>query len=194
MSSSTFGGPFQERLGAAWFASSTWGWVVGIGAALALLGVIATVNLVMATLAAIVIIAASLFAGGLLMFLHAFGVRRWGWALLWGACGLLYVAAAAFVLYDPLYAAIFLTFWLALLFAMSGIMRILVAAVRRHRGWGWAVASGVISLAAAVLVASGWPANAVWVLGVFLAVDFMVQGAMLVAIGLALRTPPHLVR
>jgi uncharacterized membrane protein HdeD (DUF308 family) len=194
MSSKTFSGPFKDRFGANWFAAGTWGWFVGIGAALAVLGLVAAVNLVMATLAAIVIIAASLFAGGLLMFLHAFGVRRWGWALLWLVCGTLYVAAAGFVLYDPLYAAIVLTFWLAVLLAASGIMRIIVALARRHRGWGWAIASGLVSLAAAALVAAGWPVNAIWVLGVFLAVDFIAQGAMLIAIGLALRVPPGLAR
>jgi uncharacterized membrane protein HdeD (DUF308 family) len=55
------------------------------------------------------------------------------------------------------------------------------------KGWGWIVAGGVITALAGFVVALGWPVNSLWVLGLFLAVDLLVQGWTLIAFGLGIR-------
>lgn len=164
-------------------------WFFGIGAALAMLGFVASANLVMAALAAVYIVAAAMFAGGLLMFLHGFAIRHWNWAILWILCGLLYAAAAVIILYYPIRAANYLALGFAVLFAAVGLMRMMAALAQRRHGWGWLLVSGLFSIAAAFFIGAGWPADSIWVLGVVVAVDLLIQGSMLMLISLTLRRP-----
>jgi uncharacterized membrane protein HdeD (DUF308 family) len=164
-----------------------WGWFVGVGAALALLGLIASTNLILATLAATYAVGAMMFAGGIVQLVHAFGVRRRGWIAFWIVSGLLYLAAAASVIYDPLFAAGLLTLFLAVSLGASGLARTGIALGWRSRGWGWMLASSIVSIAAALVIALGWPINPVWMLGLVLAIDLWFQGVMLMLIGFTLR-------
>jgi len=164
-----------------------WQWCVGIGAGLAMLGMIASANLIVAAIAATYVAGVLMFAGGILQLVHAFSVRRWQRVALWAASGLLYLLAASIVLYEPLFAAGMLTLLLATALAASGVMRIVHALAHRPRGWGWLCASGVLSTAVGVIIAIGWPISAVWMLGLFLAVDLLFQGLMLMLVGFALK-------
>jgi uncharacterized membrane protein HdeD (DUF308 family) len=55
-----------------------WGWFVGVGVVLAMLGALASANLMFATLAATITVGVMMFAGGVFQLVHAFGVRRRG--------------------------------------------------------------------------------------------------------------------
>ncbi|MCW6535978.1 HdeD family acid-resistance protein [Sphingomonas lycopersici] len=164
-------------------------WFFGIGAALAMLGFIASANLMMAALAAVYVVAAAMFAGGLLMIVHGFAIRYWSWAILWILCGLLYAGAAIIILYYPIRAANYLALGFAVLFAAVGLMRLMAALAQRHHGWGWLLVSGLFSIAAAFFIGAGWPADSIWVLGVIIAVDLLIEGSMLMLISLTLRRP-----
>jgi uncharacterized membrane protein HdeD (DUF308 family) len=164
-----------------------WRWCVGFGAGLAILGVIASANLIVAAIAASYAVGVLMFAGGILQLVHALSVRRRQRVALWTASGLLYLLAASIVLYEPLFAAGMLTLLLAAALAASGVMRIVHALAHRPRGWGWLCASGVLSTAVGFIIAIGWPISAVWMLGLFLAVDLLFQGVMLMLVGCALK-------
>jgi len=164
-----------------------WQWCVGIGAGLAMLGMIASANLIVAAITATYLAGVLMFAGGILQLVHAFSVRRWQRVALWTASGLLYLLAAIIVLYEPFFAASMLTLLLAAALAASGVMRIVHALAHRPRGWGWLCASGVLSTVVGVIISIGWPISAVWVLGLFLAVDLLFQGVMLTLVGFALK-------
>ena len=178
---------FDDQLQAGWLDTRSWGWFVGIGVVLALLGPFASANLLLAAIAATYIVGAAMFAGGILMLVSAFRVRRWAWAAFWALSGLLYLAAAVTVLYDPLFAARLIVLMLVISMGASGLVRITLALRGRTHGWGWMLASGLISVAAAVLIALGWPTDAIWVLGFILAVDLFFQGITLMGIGFALK-------
>ncbi|WP_286771807.1 hypothetical protein, partial [Sphingomonas sp. 66-10] len=61
------------------------------------------------------------------------------------------------------------------------------ALAQRAHGRGGLLVSGLFSIAAAFLIGAGWPGDAIWVLGVIVAVDLLIQGAMLMLISLTLR-------
>ncbi|MCY1305571.1 hypothetical protein D9M70_553850 [compost metagenome] len=42
---------------------------------------------------------------------------------------------------------------------------------------------GLVTLAAGLIIAAGWPVNSLWILGLFLAVDLVMQGLSLIAFG-----------
>jgi uncharacterized membrane protein HdeD (DUF308 family) len=59
--------------------------------------------------------------------------------------------------------------------------------MRPVKGWGWVLVSGIITALAGVVIALGWPVNSLWILGLFLACDLLLQGWSMLAFGLAVR-------
>lgn len=177
---------WQERSLPA-MAPATWTWFAGTGVALMLFGFLAFANLMLATRAVIFGVAIVMFVGGVVQVAHALGVRRWTWAALLMLSGLLYAAAASIILSDPGFGARFMTLFLGILYGAAGIVRLGVAAAWRGSRWGWLLASGLASIAAAAVILLGWPADAVWMIGLVFAIDLIFQGSALAAIGLALR-------
>src|SRR5690606_3537804 len=104
-----------------------WRTFMVIGAALALLGMLASVNLLLATVLATYIAGAAMFAGGIFQLFHAFSVRRFSSGLMWGLAALLYLVAASIMIIDPLLGASVLTVFIGLALATSGIARFILA-------------------------------------------------------------------
>ena len=59
--------------------------------------------------------------------------------------------------------------------------------MRPAKSWGWIVAAGIVTILAGLVIATGWPVNSLWVIGLFLGIDLLFQGWSYIAIGLALR-------
>ena len=101
---------------------------------------------------------------------------------------LLYAIAGVFTLRNPDLAAATLTLLLGLALIASGVMRIWWGiALRKLPAWGWAVASGVITLGAGAIFVLGWPTDSVWLLGLLLAMDLTFQGIAAMGFGFTLR-------
>ena len=164
-----------------------WRTFVGVGAALALLGILASVNLLLATILATYIVGAAMFAGGIFQLFHAFSVRRFSSGVLWGLAALLYLIAASIMIVDPLLGASVLTVFIGITLAASGIARLMLA-FQHSEGRAWMILSGVISIIAAALVAVSWPWSSLWLLGMVLAIDLISQGVMLMLLGFSLRS------
>lgn len=192
MFSSTAGasfGPGSRGIG------STWGWFVALGLGLLLLGFVALGNLAIATLASVLIVGAMMMVGGILQIIVAFRIRKERGFLLWLVSGLLYAAAGVLTFYNPRLAAQVLTLLLAFALILSGFIRIAAGVrLRPYEGWGWIVASGVVSTAVGAIVIFGWPFTPLFTLGIVLAVDLAFQGVMAIAFGLLLRHARHHVR
>jgi uncharacterized membrane protein HdeD (DUF308 family) len=169
-------------------ARAKWGWFVALGVVLLIFGGIAFGNLFLATVASVYLIGWMMLLGGIVELVHAFGVKSWGRFFYWLLSGLLYSFAGFFAFYNPLLASAVLTFLLAVSLIVVGVLRIWVGySHRSERGWGWIVAAGVVTLLVGVLIALRWPANSLWVLGLFLAIDLIFQGWTFIAFGLGLK-------
>lgn len=162
-------------------------WFMGLGVALTVLGAIAAANLAWATAATVYLVGVLMFAGGVLQLFHAIGTRRWGRTLFWTLSGLLYLAAATCVMLDPRFAAQLLILCLAFALVASGVIRCTIALGERGHGWGWLLVSGVISIAAGAIMLLGGGINAVWILGLVLAIDLLIQGVTLIVVGIIMR-------
>ncbi len=167
---------------------SKWGWFVGLGVLLLVLGGIAFGNLLLATVASIYFIGSLMLIGGILHLVQAFQVKGWENILFWALSGLLYTLAGISAFINPLLASAALTLLMAVALLAAGIFRIWVGVkFRPEKGWGWIVAGGVVSVLAALVIALGWPVNSLWILGLFLAIDLLIQGWASIAFGLAIR-------
>lgn len=174
---------FQDR--SVWHLGKAWGWFVALGLGMLVLGMLAATNLVFATVATIIYVSAMMLVAGILQLVQAFMVRQWQWFLFWLIGSLLYLAAGAAIFAEPMLAASVMTIALALLLGFSGMVRLWIAFNEGARGRGWLALSAIASLAACAVIAAAWPANSIWVLGLVLAADLIVQGFALLFFGLA---------
>lgn len=168
---------------------SKWVWFVGLGVLLLICGLIALSNLLMATVASVFYVGMLMLAGGVIYLIHAFQVRGWDHVLFWALSGVLYVLAGVCAFINPILTSAALTLFLAIALLIAGVFRLFVGMrMRRLKGWGWIVASGLITALAGFVIALGWPVNSLWILGLFLAIDLVVQGWTMLAFGLGIRS------
>ncbi|ANK84810.1 MULTISPECIES: HdeD family acid-resistance protein [Rhizobium] len=168
---------------------SKWIWFVGLGVLLLVCGLIALGNLMLATVVSVYYVGMLMLFGGVTYLVHAFQVRGWDHVLFWTLSGLLYVFAGIAAFVNPILTSAALTLFLSLALVIAGVFRTWVGRrMKPAKGWGWIVASGVITALAGFVIALGWPVNSLWVLGLFLAVDLIVQGWTMIAFGLGIRS------
>jgi uncharacterized membrane protein HdeD (DUF308 family) len=122
-----------------------------------------------------------LIIGGVLYGYHAFGIRD-GWNIAATVLlALLTLASGIILLIFPLAGVITLTMFLAAYFVAAGILKAIYALQHRGMsGWGWALVSGLISIAFGVLIWSGFPGTALWALGVIVGIDLIFYGWALI--------------
>lgn len=160
---------------------SDWGWqsLMTLGALMVLGGILAFFNPFAASLTVEIIAGLAFFTVGLIQIWLAVTSGKKAKAERWltGALGALFILLAAFLLINPLAGLVTLTILVAILFAMMGTIRVAMAWRARPRtGWGWMMASGVMSLVLALLIVVGLPSIAGGILGFFLALDLTFSG------------------
>lgn len=165
-----------------------WGWFVGLGIVLLVLGVLALGHIFAATLASVIFIGMLMAVAGVGQLMHAWRIKQTQGFIFWSISGLFYLAAGLFAVLQPVQGATVLTLLFgAMLIAVGALRTWLWFNNRGQRGWGWLGVSGVLTLLVGVLIASGWPGNSVWILGLLLAIDLLFQGWSALFLGLALR-------
>jgi len=165
-----------------------WGWFVAMGILLLVLGLLAGAYALAATVASVLFVGILMIVGGIGHLAHAWRIKAWRGFLLWTLIGLVYILAGALAIHDPLAAAAGLTLLLGAFLIAVGALRLWVWFQNRAQsGWQWIALSGVITLLIGLLIAAGWPANSLWILGLLLSLDLLFQGWALMLLGLALR-------
>lgn len=165
-----------------------WGWFVGIGIVFLVLGTIALVHVLAATLVSVIFVGTLMLIGAVGQLIQAWRVKNWSGFLIWSLSGLLYAAAGVVAIVNPFAGAAMLTLLLGATLIGAGAFRLWVwFGNRGQQGWGWLAFSGLITLITGILIAIGWPANSLWILGLLLGFDLLFQGWSLLFAGLALR-------
>jgi uncharacterized membrane protein HdeD (DUF308 family) len=168
-----------------------WGWFLGLGVCLIVLGVIALGSSVLATMATVVFIGWLLLIGGILEAVHAFWRKQWGGFFIDLLTGILYVVVGFLVVANPAATAVTLTLLIALFLMFGGTFRIVVALLLRFPHWGWLVLHGAISLVLGIAIWIRWPWDGLWVIGLFVGIDLIFNGWSLVMLGLAAKQLPE---
>jgi len=165
-----------------------WGWVVALGVIFLVAGIIALGSVVTATVASVFVVGVMMTLSGIAEIIHGFQMRTWGRFFLWILIGALYVLAGFVAFSNPLLASVVLTLMLGIGLIAAGIVRgILAVQLRRAPGWGWILASAIITVIVGLMIVAGWPATSLFVLGTFLGIDLIFAGVGWIAAGLALR-------
>jgi uncharacterized membrane protein HdeD (DUF308 family) len=159
-----------------------------VGLAMAALGIAAIVFPIASTLVATLMVGwLLLFFGGIALF-GSFSIH--GTGPFFGALlvALLAIATGVFLLANPAAGAAGLTLVVALLFSLQGASEISFAfEMRPFTGWGWLLASGIISVIAAVLIVATWPGISLVLLGVLFGINFLSTGVAYLFVSHALK-------
>lgn len=167
---------------------TSWGWMAVFAVISLVGGVLALINPFAATLAA-TLMAGWVFAIlGVLQLVQSFQVQGWGgflWSLLFAVLTLL---VGISLIFNPLAGMVSLTLLVALLFLVTGVVKVMYAfSLRPVAGWGWVLASGVLSLVLGVMILGNFPWSAVSVLGILLGVELVSNGVLFLFVALGLR-------
>lgn len=162
-----------------------WGWFLGIGLLLTLLGVLAVGTAAFVTLASMLFFGVLLLIGGVIQAVSAFKTRKGGGFLVNALSAILSIIIGLLLSLHPAESAITLTLLLAVYFAVSGIFKIVAAISHRFAHWGWLLFNGLVSLALGVMIWGQWPISGLWVIGLFIGIDLIFAGWMWVTLALA---------
>jgi uncharacterized membrane protein HdeD (DUF308 family) len=122
---------------------------------------------------------------GLITMFFAPSVASFLWSFVTAALTLL---VGVLLLWHPIAGAVSLTLVLVAFFIVEGLFQI--AGAIRHRealpgSWGWLLMSGVADLVLAALIILGWPATAIWALGLMVGVNLLTSGLAIAMVAVA---------
>lgn len=165
-----------------------WGWLLAFGIVSVLLGTIGLGMTFGLTLASVQLFGILLVVGGVFQLFDAFKCKGWRSTVWHVLIALLYVAAGILMLVDPLLASATLTLAIAWILIAVGIMRgIMAFQLRPASGWYWPLISGIVSVALGSMIIAEWPASGLWVIGLFVAIELILNGWSYVFVALAAR-------
>jgi uncharacterized membrane protein HdeD (DUF308 family) len=164
------------------------GWSLVLGILLVIAGVLALVYPVMAAVAASLYVGWFAIIAGVIELVVAIRTRsqpHFGWRL---AEGIVYLILGFLLVSNPIAGAASLALLVGALIAVSGVFEIMIAV--RHKpgqGWGWLMASGILSIIMAVLIVIGWPVGSLVLIGYLVGFQIIMCGVARIAMGLGRR-------
>ena len=164
-----------------------WPWFLGLGVLLIVIGIMAIGSAFVATLATILVFGWLMVAGGIVQIVNAFLGRGWRGFFVHLLAGLLHLIVGVLMIEHPLRAAEALTLLIAAMLLIGGGVRIAYALVDRFPGWPWLLLSGAISLLLGISIWRQWPESGLWVIGLFVGIDLVLNGWTWVMLALFLR-------
>jgi uncharacterized membrane protein HdeD (DUF308 family) len=165
------------------------GALIGMGILFIVLGMIGIAGQTLFSFVTISVLGAFLIFGGALQFAHALQSKGWKSVAIQVVLAILYVAAGIYTWAFPIPALEAITLWLAAIFFLTGFLRLISAFQHRHfREWFWLVLSSAISILMGVLIMSGYPESSLWLPGLLIAIELLLQGWSLLFLGLAARS------
>jgi uncharacterized membrane protein HdeD (DUF308 family) len=170
-------------------------WVLFLceGIALVILGVLALLAPVVASVAATVLFGWILLVSGVIGLITTLRARHapgFGWSLLSALVG---TVAGLLLLVWPLQGTLSLTAVLIAFLLVEGAVSVMYALEHRSAlsgRWGWMLASGIVDIVLGLLLLAGLPATALWALGLLLGINLLFGGCALILMALHARPAP----
>jgi uncharacterized membrane protein HdeD (DUF308 family) len=165
------------------------GWLMFMGIVMVILGVIGLSMEVSLTVVSVLYFGFLVVFGGVVMLIDAFRAGEWGSKLWHVLIALVYIAAGIVMITNPAASAVWITLFLASFFVITGVFRLIIGFKARGRvdNWGWIVFAGVISMLLGLVIFAQWPVSGLWVIGMFVAIELILQGFSMISIARAVR-------
>jgi uncharacterized membrane protein HdeD (DUF308 family) len=166
-----------------------WGWLIGLGAVLALLGILAIWRARAATLIYVGFLGAVLLVAAVAVLAFAFTLTGY-WAdffihVVWAVL----LAIIGFILLTrPALSAEAITLALSFYLITAGVLYIGFALWAHIEGQWYYAFEGLVSVFLGALLLTGWPITGFFAIGLFIGIDLLMKGAAIVALGLRVRS------
>jgi len=167
-------------------------WVLFLveGIVLVVLGVLAILVPMVATIAVAILIGWLFLISGVVGLITTLRMRNapgYWWSLLSAVLG---TVAGILLLAWPVLGAVSLTLLLTVFFIIEGVASIMYALEHRKElsgRWEWMLVSGVVDLILAFIILTGLPGTAVWALGLLVGINLLFGGTSMIAMALHAR-------
>ncbi len=164
------------------------GWMLALGIAMVILGLLAALMPHLATLAVEVVVAYLLIIGGIFTLIKTFRGSEEGTKLMEVVMGLLYIAVGVLLIMQPVEGIEALTLLLAAYFFVDGILRLVIAFRSSVPGGRfWPAIGGICSVGLGVIIVAGYPFDAAWVLGLLVGINLFFAGLGMASMGIKLK-------
>jgi uncharacterized membrane protein HdeD (DUF308 family) len=164
-----------------------WGWFLAFGIVLALLGIIAVVRSVAATVASMIFFGWLLVCAGAIEFAGALMVGHWTGFFLHLLAAILLLVTGFLVLRRPVISAEVATLVMSMFFLIGGLYQVIASLVAGLPGSGWEAFAGVIASVMGIVLLLEWPISGLWAIGLFVGIDLIFSGCSWIALALDLR-------
>lgn len=165
-----------------------WGWLLFLGILFLVLGIIGLGRLFALTLAGAFFFGVLIIIGGIAQFVEALKCKGWKSVAFHVLIAVLYIIGGAFVIRDPIAASVILTWVLAAVLLGAGLLRIIMAIQMRSQSmWFVPLLGGILSMILGGIILAEWPLSGLFVIGLFIAIELIINGWTYIFIALAAR-------
>lgn len=154
-----------------------WGWLLTLGIALFILGLLALSMTITSTIATVFVLGLLLLIAGVFEISNAFHRKGHGGAFWFHLfTGVLDIVTGILLIAFPLAGAAALTMILAIFFLVGGLVRFFGSLFTKLPNRGWAILSGVIDVILGIVLLASWPVSALWFLGMVVGIGLIFRG------------------
>ncbi len=165
-----------------------WGWLLGVGILCLILGIVGIGMSVGLTIAGVLMFGILILVAGGIQLINAFKCKGWKGILWHLVAAVLYLFAGVMVISAPMLASMVFTLMLAGVLILVGIIRAIMAfQLRGFKNWIVPLIGGIISIILGAIILAEWPISGLWVIGLFIAIELIVNGWSYIFIALAAR-------
>jgi len=176
--------------GRAWLkqAHKNAGWLVALGIAQVVIGMIILSAPLVGGLAVTLVIGVAMIFGGIARLFAAFAADSFGIGALAFMWGLLMAVAGFYIFTNPGVGLVTLTLVLSMMFFFNGLSECVAGfQLRPESGWGWMLTGGIVSVLLAFMVWRQFPFSGIWLVGTLLGVNLLMSGMTTTMVGSAAR-------
>lgn len=165
-----------------------WGWLLALGIAYIIMGLVITGSPMAATIAVDILIGFVLIIGGVISIIGAFFTGDWKRLLLILLSGILYVIVGVLLLKNPMQGVLTLTILLAAFLLVEGFFKIIHAfQMKPAPNWVWLLVSGVASVILGIMIWGEFPESSAFIIGLLVGIYFIINGITMVMFSFALK-------
>jgi uncharacterized membrane protein HdeD (DUF308 family) len=169
-------------------ATKNWGWMLALGILSVILGTIGLGMTFALTIAGVLLFGILFLIGGCFQLIQALKCKGWKGIVWHILIAFLYVIAGIIVIRNPVGASVMFTLVFAWILVAVGILRIITAIqMRSGKNWIWLLIAGIASIILGAIIIAKWPISGLWVIGLFIAVELILNGWSNILVALAAR-------
>ena len=165
-----------------------WGWFLLFGIGLLILGIVAIVRSVAATVVSMLFFGWLLLIGAGIEIVQTIMAGRETGMFQHLAAAVLFGVVGFLIVWRPVASAEILTLLMGAFFLVSGLFQIVAPVMSALPDWGWHTLNGIITVLLGFLVLAQWPVSGLRVIGMFVGIDLFFYGIAWIAVALHLRT------